>query len=33
MSNVLRRAFNSAPELSRVIYDVSGKPPATTEWE
>ncbi|HMM73994.1 MAG: hypothetical protein IT472_11960 [Thermomonas sp.] len=33
MSNVLRRVFNSAPNLSRVIYDVSGKPPATIEWE
>jgi len=30
---VSRRIINEVPHISRVAYDISGKPPATIEWE
>jgi len=33
LDRVSRRIINEAKGISRVVYDISGKPPATIEWE
>jgi GMP synthase (glutamine-hydrolysing) len=33
MERVSNRIINEISGVSRVVYDISGKPPATIEWE
>ena len=33
LETLSNRIINEVPGISRVVYDISGKPPATIEWE
>ena len=33
ISKVSNRIINEVRGINRVVYDISGKPPATIEWE